>query len=77
MEDRFEAGDWLLKRAKELGVLDSPPKPIILGRDLIKYLNLSPSPQFKDILEKSYRAQLDGAFSTKSEALKFIKEHLI
>ena len=72
-KEHFEAGEWILQRAKELNVLTTPPKALILGRDLIA-LGLKPSAEFKTILEKAYQAQLDGAFQTKEEGLNWLKE---
>ena len=71
-KERFEAGEWLLKRAKELNVLNAPPKPYVFGKDLIA-LGLTPSPKFKEILNKVYQAQLEGKFSTKEEAIDYLK----
>jgi tRNA nucleotidyltransferase (CCA-adding enzyme) len=70
----FEAGKWILNRAKELDILNAPPKPLINGKDLIK-LGLKPSPKFKEILNTTYNAQLDGKFTTKEEAIKYIKSY--
>jgi len=69
----FYAGEWLLKKAKELNVQSSPPKPLIQGRDLIE-LGLKPSPQFKDILYKLYQLQLDGEINSKEQGIKEVKK---
>ncbi len=74
-EGNFEAGEWLKKRAKELEVEDSAPKPLLQGRDLID-LGLKPSKRFKEILDHSYEMQLDGKISTKQQAIKEIKDYL-
>ena len=68
----FEAGEWLLKKAKELQVEKAPPKPLITGKDLIQ-LGLKPSPKFKIILDKLYQMQLDGKLQDKSELIKLVK----
>jgi len=68
----YEAGDWLLKKAEELGVLTRPLRPFIQGRDLIA-LGLRPSKAFREILEELYRAQLHGEVCTKQEALARLK----
>ena len=47
-QDDFPEGPWLLKRAEELKVKDSEPKPIILGRHLIER-GLQPGPEFGPI----------------------------
>jgi len=70
-QEQFEAGKWLLTRAKELNVLTTPPKPLIQGKDLIS-LGLTPSPKFKKILDRAYQAQLDGKFQTKEEAINWL-----
>ncbi len=69
----YEAGDWLLRRAEALGVEKMPPAPLILGRDLIA-LGLRPSSRFKTLLKYLYRAQLNGAFTNREEALAYLEE---
>ncbi len=75
LNGEFKAGDWLLERAKDLQVDKEPPKPLIMGRDLIS-LGLKPSPKFKDILQKVYKAQLEGTINDKKEAIEFTKSLL-
>ncbi len=72
-EGEFEAGEWLLKRAKELEVLEEAPKPLLMGRDLIE-LGLKPSKRFKEILDHIYQMQLDGEIKSKTDAIKKVKE---
>ena len=69
--DRFEAGEWLLTRAKELNVLNSAPKKLLEGKDLIN-LGLEPSKKFGKILKEAYQAQLNGEFSSKKDAICWI-----
>lgn len=52
------------------------PEPFVTGRDLIN-LHMSPSPQFKMILDKVYELQLDEEIKCREEAFKFIKEHFL
>jgi len=68
----YEAGDWLLKKAKALDVYNKPPIPLLQGRDLIA-LGLAPSKEFKPLLEKVYLAQLDGVITKKIEALALVE----
>ena len=68
----YEAGDWLLNRAKELNVYNKPLKPLLQGRDLIK-LGYQPSPTFKTMLNTVYNKQLDGKLISKTDALEFIR----
>ncbi len=69
--ESFESGRWLYERASALGVLYGPPPPLLMGRDLIA-LGLTPSEEFKTILEEGYNAQLDQAFETHEEALQWL-----
>lgn len=68
-------GDWLLKRALDLKVLDAKPKPLLLGRDLIN-LGLTPSPKFSQLLSQAYEAQIEGIFHTHESGLTWIKNCL-
>jgi poly(A) polymerase len=52
------------------GTLD--PAPLITGNDLMG-LGLKPGPLFKVILEKVREAQLDGAVTTKEQALEMAR----
>ncbi len=72
----FEAGEWLRTQALRLGVLSSPLKPLVMGKDLI-FMGLIPSTAFKTILDAAYEAQLNGLFLTKDEAIKWTKSHLV
>ena len=74
-EDDFPEGPWLLKRAEELKVKDSEPKPIILGRHLIER-GLSPGPEFSPILAQCFEEQLDGTFKDLDGGLSF-PDHLL
>ena len=74
-EDDFPEGPWLIKRAEELKVKDSEPKPIILGRHLIDK-GLKPGPAFSPILEQCFEEQLDGTFKDLEGGLSFL-DHLL
>ena len=74
-KDDFPEGPWLLKRAEELKVKDSEPRPILLGRHLIQR-GLQPGPEFGPILEQCFEAQLDGIFETEKRGLIFLEELL-
>ena len=66
--DRFEAGEWLLERARRLGIERSTVQPLVQGRDLVD-LGLRPGKEFGVILSQVYEAQLDDAVSTHHEAV--------
>ena len=63
---------WFAEQAEELKVLDSAPKPIVLGRNLIN-LGYDPGPDFKPILDKCFEAQLDGEFTDLEGGLSYLK----
>lgn len=71
----FKAGEWLEKRAAELGVLTSPLKPLLRGRDLIT-AGYPQSKAFKTILEQAYEAQLDGCIKNREEAMQWLNKIL-
>ena len=72
-KDEFPEGPWLLKRAQELSVKDSEPKPIILGRHLIER-GLQPSPAFGPLLNQCFEAQLEGEFHELADGLSFLDQ---
>lgn len=73
--ERFEAGEWLHERAEALNVLHFPPKPLLMGRDLIA-LGMVPSEEFKSILDAAYEAQLNLEFTTHQQAIEWLVTQL-
>ncbi len=65
-----ESIEWLRSEAERLAVLDSAPKPILMGRHLIEK-GLKPGVHFGEILAKAYDAQLEGKFKDLEGALKY------
>ena len=63
--------EWVAIRAKEIGVLDKKPDPILQGRHLID-LGMTPGPTFGPILKDAYEAQLDGDFMDLEGARKWV-----
>jgi tRNA nucleotidyltransferase (CCA-adding enzyme) len=74
-ETVFEAGDWLLERARALDVQDRAPRPLVMGRHLIA-MGLKPGPAFKGILNDCYQAQLDGLFQDEAGGLEFCRRRV-
>lgn len=62
--DPFPAGPWLEEKARRLQVVDSSPKALVQGRDLLQ-LGWRPGPHLKGMLDRIYRAQLEGKFSSE------------
>jgi len=71
----YEAGEWLLEKAKELKVQNKALDNLLQGRDLIS-LGLEPSPEFARILDEVYELQMDGVISNKEEALVYVKNRI-
>jgi tRNA nucleotidyltransferase (CCA-adding enzyme) len=67
--DPFEAGEWLLERARELSVDAQPPKPLLMGRHLIE-LGLEPGPRFGQVLEECFSRQIEGEFDSLEAGLE-------
>ena len=76
LQGDYEAGEWLLEKAKALKVQNKPLDNLLQGRDLIN-LGLEPSPEFTMILEKVYDLQMEGDVSTKEEALEYVKKEFL
>jgi tRNA nucleotidyltransferase (CCA-adding enzyme) len=74
-ETVFDAGDWLLERARALDVQDRAPRPLVMGRHLIA-MGLKPGPAFKGILNDCYQAQLDGLFQDEAGGLEFCRRRV-
>lgn len=70
--DDFPEGDWLLKKATELAIEDSAPKPLMLGRHLVE-LNVKPGPHFGKYLDRCYNAQLEGEFTDIESGRIYLK----
>jgi tRNA nucleotidyltransferase (CCA-adding enzyme) len=67
--ERFEAGDWLLERARALSIDNQPPKPLLMGRHLIE-LGLKPGPDIGEVLEACFTRQIEGEFNTLEAGLE-------
>ncbi len=53
------AQEWFIEKVRELQVEKKAPDPILMGRHLIE-LGMTPSPNFKRVLDAVYEMQLDG-----------------
>ena len=51
--------------------------PLISGNDLIAVFGLSPSPQFKHILNRVDEGRLSGKLATRNQALKWVEANLL
>lgn len=70
--DGFPAGEWLLKKASEMDIVDDAPQPIVLGRHLIE-LGLKPGKHFGKLLNTCFEAQLDGRFADEEGGREFVR----
>ncbi|MFN2412328.1 MAG: CCA tRNA nucleotidyltransferase [Pyrinomonadaceae bacterium] len=69
-EKRFgsEAQEWFLEKVRELRIEKKAPEPILMGRHLLE-MGLTPSPEFKKLLDAVYEMQLDGKVNNIDDAL--------
>ena len=68
-----EAQEWFIAKVRELQIEKKAPDPILKGRHLIE-MDMSPSPEFKKILDAVYELQLDGRVRDLEEARKAVRE---
>jgi len=73
--DAYLPGDWLLAAADGLGLRDSTPDPIVLGRHLMA-AGLEPGPEFGRILARCFEAQLEGRFTDEPGGLAYLEKIL-
>jgi tRNA nucleotidyltransferase (CCA-adding enzyme) len=72
----FTATRAVIDYTRKWGILAFPPKPLLMGRDLIA-LGFSPSKDFKKMLDDAYEAQLNQEFSTENDAQQWLKIHSV
>ena len=72
---QFEAGAWLLERARALDVVRSEPAPLVHGRDLLS-LGLEPGPALGRWLDACYEAQLAGTIRSREEGVAWVERQL-
>ena len=66
----------LLNRFYSVFLPRSNAPPLITGKDLISYFNMSPSPAFRFLLDRVETDRLTGRIQTKGEALDLV-DHLL
>jgi tRNA nucleotidyltransferase (CCA-adding enzyme) len=68
----YPAGEWLLKRAAELGVYEAKPEPVLFGRDLVA-LGFKPGPLFGQAIKAAEERHVRGF--NREEILALIHEN--
>jgi tRNA nucleotidyltransferase (CCA-adding enzyme) len=71
----YNVGDEIIKRAKELNILNEKMPAILMGRDLIS-LGITPSNKFSKILDDAYEAQMHKKFTSYDEGKKWLYNYL-
>lgn len=64
-----DAEEWFIARARELGVEERAPDPLLMGRHLLD-LGLQPGLRVGEITRAVYEMQLDGAVATLDQAIE-------
>jgi tRNA nucleotidyltransferase (CCA-adding enzyme) len=67
----FPEGEWIQSKLQDLGLERDKPRPILLGRDLIK-AGVAPGPKMGELLHQLFEMQLEGLFETRDEGLKLL-----
>ena len=70
----YSAGQWLLERAQKLEVHKNAPVCLLQGKDLLK-LGFKPGKILGEILKSVYEKQLEGDFTTKEDAISWVKSY--
>jgi poly(A) polymerase len=70
---RMDTYEWLQDRAAKLGPEEIRPTPLVTGDDLIA-LGYAPGPIFTDILRTVEDLQLEGALTTREQAVEHVKK---
>jgi len=65
--------EFLLRKQDEFANEPIIPPPLVNGKDLIA-LGLRPGPKFKEVLDEIETRQLEGALTTRDEALAWVKK---
>lgn len=68
---KLDTYEYLLQKQNELQLHEVKPAPLITGNDLINW-GFKPGPIFKEILDKTYEAQLENVLENKKQAKDFI-----
>jgi tRNA nucleotidyltransferase (CCA-adding enzyme) len=67
------AEEWFIARARELGVEEKAPEPLLKGRHVLA-LGPEPGPRVGDIIREVYELQLDGVIVTLDDAVAAARE---
>lgn len=62
--------------ARAQAVEGKPQPALILGRHVLPYFDNRPGPHIGEVVDAAYEAQLDGAFSTEPEAMRWLERHM-
>ena len=73
VEKNINSLNMLLKFYLEARETLKPLPKLLTGNDVMKILNLNPSPKLGEILENLHEAQLSGEVLTKEQAVEFVK----
>lgn len=68
-------GARLLALGRAAGVAESPPRPFLLGRDVLA-LGIEPGPRVGALLDRVFQAQLDGTIGDRDGALALLRTFL-
>ena len=67
----------ILAVAQSEAVQSRPQAPLVLGRHVLPYFNDSPGVHIGEVVNAAYEAQADGAFSSPTEAARWLEEFML
>lgn len=67
-----DATDWFISRVRELGIEETAPPPLLMGRHLLD-LGMKPGKRIGQITKAVYELQLDGIVTNVDEAVEVAK----
>lgn len=74
VEKNINSLNMLLKYYLEVKDTLEPLPKLLSGNDVMKILNISPSPALGKVMDELHEAQISGDVTTKEQAIKFIKD---
>ena len=75
LEKKFESGNWLENRIKQLNLEKNKPFPLLKGRHLLE-LGVKEGLKMGEILQKAYDMQLDGELNSLTELIDWAKKNV-
>jgi tRNA nucleotidyltransferase (CCA-adding enzyme) len=70
-----DPGAPVAELAARIGAAAGRPQALLTGRDLLD-LGLAPGPRIGQLLREAYAAQIEGAFESREEGLRWLAQRI-